>query len=95
MWSEVQPKQRISAYAKITRQKCVNIVKVIKSRKVIMSLGVAKEYDLHEVRWAGSAHPAESEDNLKGKKMGAKARGTFLYPFEVCPSSESTTLIQG
>jgi len=74
-------------------KKNVNIVKVIKSRQFITSLGVAKESDLREVRWVGSAHPAESKDyyNSKGKKMGVKV---FLCPFEVNPSSEATVLVQ-
>jgi hypothetical protein len=66
----------------------------LKSRKVIMSLGVAKEYDLREVRWVGSAHPAESKEyyNSKGKKMDVKV---FLRPFEVNPSSEATVFVRG
>ena len=70
-------------------------VKVIKSRQVITSLGVVKESDLREVRWAGSAHPEESSYyNSKGKKMDVKV---FLCapPFEENPSSEETALVRG
>jgi len=73
----------------------VNIVKVIKSHQVIMSLGVAKGSYLREVRWVANAHPAERKEyySSKGKKVGAKAKGTFLRPFEVKPSSEATVLV--
>jgi len=67
------------------------------SRKVIMSLGVAKESYLREVQWVGSARPAESKGyyESKGKKTGVKARGTLLRPFDVYPSSEATMLVGG
>jgi len=58
-----------------------------------MSLGVAKECYLREVRWVGNAHPAESKEyNSRGKKMDVKV---FLCPFEVNPSSEATVLVRG
>lgn len=67
---------------------------VIKGHQVIMSLGVAKESDLREVRWVGNAHPAESKEyyDSKGKKMDVMA---FLCPFEVNPSSEASVFVPG
>ena len=62
-----------------------------------MSFVGAKVSDLHEAQWVGSARPAERKvyDDSKGKNLGVKAKGTFLRPFEVYPSSENTLLIQG
>jgi hypothetical protein len=57
---------------------------------------VAKESDLREVRWVGTAHLVESKEyynlNSKGKKVDVKA---FLCPFEVNPSSEATVSVRG
>ncbi len=62
-----------------------------------MSLGVAKESDQREVRWAGNAHPAESKEyyNNSNEKVSVTVKGTVLRPFEVNPSSEATVLVQG
>ena len=59
-----------------------------------MSLDIAKESDRHEARWVGSVRPAESKVS-KEKKTSVKARGTFLRPFEACPSSAASVLVQG
>ena len=70
-------------------KKGVNIVKVIKSHKVITSLGVEREFDLREVRWVGSAHPAESKEyyKSKGKRMDVKVS------FDVNLSSEAAVSV--
>ena len=74
----------------------VNIVKVIiKGRKVIMNLDVAKESDLHEVWKAENAHSGDGKDyDSKGRKKGARPVGTSYGPFEAYPSNDATVAAQ-
>jgi len=74
----------------------VNIVKLIKGRKIIMSPDVAKESDLREVWRAGSAHSGDGKDyNSMGRKKGARPVGTFCGPFGVYPSDEAAVAALG
>ena len=74
----------------------MNIVKLIKGRKIIMSPDVAKESDLREESRAGSAHSGDGKDyNLMGTQKGARPVGTFCDPFGVCPSDEAAVAALG
>jgi len=78
------------------RKKDVNIVKSHLSRKVIMSVDIAKVPYRREGRMAGNAHPADGKDySSTGKKTGVEASGAFLHSFEVNPSSEATATARG
>jgi hypothetical protein len=64
-------------------------MKLIKGRKIIMNLDVAKESDLRGVWRAGNAHSGDGKDyNSMGRK-GARLVGTFCGPSEVYPSDEA------